>query len=342
MALARRNDTMKIALIGSTGLLRCPTPLFERIDRANGIDAKGVVFGRIPFFELQTLMMDLSGYDIVHNMSDFPTFCRLNSKQVFVTTAHEMQPVLYPELNTVNRYTVRDRLWQIIKEKYGTKAMIKSDYVIANSKLTASGVVAAGMPKDRVFATPFGIEKEFLRKPLSAHKKGKKFKVGTVATMSAHKNTFFSIDSFRKVKGDDFEFEFWGGSNYPLNVVEQRINGDKRIKLKGFAPERELVNVYDSFDVLAFPSLFEGFGIPIIEGKARGLPVIIYKRGHYDSDVKKYCFEAEDEDDMAAIIERLKENGYNEKTRKKALEDARQYTWERTAKLTIEAYRKMI
>ena len=87
---------MKIALIGSTGLLRCPTQLFARIDRANGIDATGVVFGRIPYFEFQTLMMNLSGYDIVHNMSDFPTFCRLGSNQIFVTTAHEMQPVLYP------------------------------------------------------------------------------------------------------------------------------------------------------------------------------------------------------------------------------------------------------
>jgi len=43
---------------------------------------------------------------------------------------------------------------------------------------------------------------------------------------------------------------------------------------------------------------------------------------------------------MAQIIEQLKENGYNEKERKKVMEYARSFTWERTARDTIEIYEK--
>ena len=45
---------------------------------------------------------------------------------------------------------------------------------------------------------------------------------------------------------------------------------------------------------------------------------------------------------MAQIIEWLKENGYNEKERKKAMEYARSFTWEKTAKETLEVYKEVL
>ncbi|MEM3714891.1 MAG: hypothetical protein QXF82_08095, partial [Nitrososphaeria archaeon] len=56
---------------------------------------------------------------------------------------------------------------------------------------------------------------------------------------------------------------------------------------------------------------------------------------------RKYCFEAESPEHMAQIIENLKENGYNEKLKKKATEYARSFTWERTAKETLEVYKRI-
>ncbi|MEM3265162.1 MAG: group 1 glycosyl transferase, partial [Thermoplasmata archaeon] len=76
--------------------------------------------------------------------------------------------------------------------------------------------------------------------------------------------------------------------------------------------------------------------------QARGLPVIIYKYGKIPKEVRKYCFEAESPEHMAQIIEELKENGYNEKLRKKATEYARSFTWEKCAKETLEIYKKIL
>jgi len=59
-------------------------------------------------------------------------------------------------------------------------------------------------------------------------------------------------------------------------------------------------------------------------------------------EVRKYSFEAESPEHMAQIIEELKENGYNEKERKKAMEYARSFTWEKTAKETLNVYKKVL
>ena len=110
----------------------------------------------------------------------------------------------------------------------------------------------------------------------------------------------------------------------------------------GFAPEPRIVDVYDSFDVFIFPSYYEGFGMPILEAQARSLPVIIYKFGALPKEVTRYCIKAEDESDAADIINKLKENGYNEKLRKKAAEYARGFTWEKCAKETLMVYKQML
>jgi len=91
----------------------------------------------------------------------------------------------------------------------------------------------------------------------------------------------------------------------------------------GFAPEEKIVEIYDSFDVFVFQSLYEGLSYPILEAQSRGLPVIIYKYGKIPKEVRKYCFEAESPEHMAQIIEELKENGYSEKKRKEAINYAR-------------------
>ena len=122
----------------------------------------------------------------------------------------------------------------------------------------------------------------------------------------------------------------------------KKITRNKNIKFMGFAPENKLVNTYDSFDAFVFPSLYEGFGLPILEAQSRSLPVIIYKYGKIPKEVRKYCFEAENPEHMAQIIEDLKENGYNEKLKNKATTYARTFTWERCAKETLEAYKVVV
>ncbi len=159
--------------------------------------------------------------------------------------------------------------------------------------------------------------------------------------MRTRKNPEFFIDAFKRLQNEKYELRIWGKLGYDRDNLINKVHGTKNIHFKGFAPEDKLVDIYDSFNAFVFPSLYEGFGIPIIEAQARGVPVIIYKRGRIPKEVRKYCLEAESPERMAQIIEDLKENGYNEKERKRAMEYARSFTWNRAAKNTLAVYRKV-
>ena len=103
----------------------------------------------------------------------------------------------------------------------------------------------------------------------------------------------------------------------------------------------QIENEYANAGLFILTSRFESFSPVTLEAQARGLPVIIYKYGKIPKEVRKYCFEAESPEHMAQIIEQLKENGYNEKEMKKAMDYARSFTWEKTAKKTLEVYKKL-
>ncbi len=339
---------MKAIVLGSVGVIRYPEVIYKNAKgNRYGIELDQQKCGKIPMagapggFVLSTSFKDYSKYDVVHNAAGYPFFPLRKGSGVLIASANEPQPILYPELGTVAIHSIKDRLWDISVVKTSLYSVLHSDYIIANSKLSKHGAIVAGFPSKKIFVVHHGIEKEFRvdRKP---RKRGKKFIVGTLGTMSPHKNTFFLIDAFKKVPGDDIELRIWGKSTYSKAELDERIGGDKRIKLMGFAPFDKIVDIYDSFDVFCFPSIYEGFGIPIIEAKARRLPVILYEKGHISPELAKYCFKAKDEEHMAGIIEQLKRSGYNEKAQKKATADARSFTWEKATDETLKVYTKVV
>lgn len=339
-------DKKRILQIGVAGRFRYNEGLNqarEAIPKGMQVDYIDVPpsrwFGSALPLALQTSFQSFSGYDIVHDLSGYPFYPKGRKNFILVTTGHEMQPVLYPELDNVRIRSFKDRLWEELISKPGMRCLLNSDYAIAGSQQTVQGLIKAGFDRKRIFLTPFGVSKRFF-KPLRKNK-SKVFKVGTIGTMAPQKNTFFSIDAIRAIEDRNVEFEIWGKSTYEEETLMNRIGRDKRIKLMGRAPDKQIVDIYDSFDVFVFPSLFEGFGIPIIEAKARGLPVILYKGGHISPEIKEHCFEARDPEHMAEIIETLKTDGFDPKVRNRMLASMRKFTWERTMRKTIEAYSSM-
>ena len=155
-----------------------------------------------------------------------------------------------------------------------------------------------------------------------------------------HKNVIFILQTAKILKQKlNYKFIIYGtGVDKGILLKFKENNNLNNVELKGYLKEENKINTYNNFDIFIFPSLYEGFGFPILEAQSHGLPVIIYKYGKIPKEVRKYCFEAESPEHMAQIIENLKENGYNEKLKKKATEYAGSFTWERCAKKTLEVY----
>ncbi len=292
-------------------------------------------------FFANTLIKNFEGYDIIHNINFKPCIPILKRKAVFLTTALDFQPLLYPDLKRKFSVNLKTWLWMRLVVEFGLKMALKSDYMITISTQTKEEAIILGYDKNKIFVVNIGISPKFIRTPIKSNK-NKKFLVGYIGSFAPHKNTIMSIAAFKKIPDKDMRFEIWGHSKYWYETLKKSASDDKRIVFKGFAPEKDIVSIYDSFDVYIHPVLHCGFEMEILEAQARGLPVVIYKKGKVPKEVRKYCLEAEDVDQMAKILIDLKENGYSEKLRKEAMLYARSFTWEKCANETINVYRKII
>lgn len=114
-----------------------------------------------------------------------------------------------------------------------------------------------------------------------------------------------------------------------------------RVILTGYVEDADLPALYSGAQAFVYPSLFEGFGIPPLEAMACGTPAIV----GYSSSLPEVCGDAAcwidpwSIDDLKSALTRISEHeGYRETLAAAGLERAKYFTWERTAKLTAEAY----
>jgi glycosyltransferase involved in cell wall biosynthesis len=345
---------MKVALVGLEGDFSPSTGggvqryIFELYKNLSSlISIEKIEFRQIKYignglsFGLQTFFKNFSKYEIVHNLTSLlflkPKFML---DTILITTAHDFQPILYPEFTFGRRVTLKDRLWLQLVVKPSLRSTLSSDYIIANSTQTKEEAIKLGFDKRKIFVVNLGVNRRFFKNKSKKQKRKTNFVVGYLGSMMKRKNLEFAIKAFNTLQDKKIQFDIWGKKEWEFEHLLKIIE-NKNINFKGFAPEEKIVEVYDSFNIFIFPSFHEGFGLPILEAQARGLPVIIYKYGKIPKEVRKYCFEAEDPEHMAQIIMQLKENGYNEKLQKKAIAYARSFTWKKTARETLEVYKKV-
>jgi glycosyltransferase involved in cell wall biosynthesis len=308
--------------------------------REQGVDVQKMAYGGILQYASHMARDYYGDSDIIH-MPNFRLFYPLRrGSAVTLVTAHDFQPLISPELDVGHDATVRNRLWfEFVKSSL--RRTLRSDYLICNSTMTRQDAISLGYDKNRVFVSNHGIDDRFRRGKGAASGSRNTFRVGYLGGFRARKNVAFAIGAFKKVEGRGFELELWGKNAFEYDYLAGVARTDRRIRFMGFAPEKDLVRTYDSFDAFVFPSLYEGECLEVLEAQARRLPVIIYKKGRMPKEIRKYCLEAEDERHMAQMIARLKDNGYSEKAREKAARYARGFSWQRTARGTLEVYERI-
>ena len=333
------------------GIPRYIRELYQNLvsmQKAEGISVKKFYFpyirrlGDALSFELGSIFNRVDDTDIVHIPTGFFIAHRLPKRSKIITTVHDINPI--PIATKDLSYLLKDKLWRYMALKRGTRHNLRiSDAIITNSSQTKNEVINLDFDKSKIFVVNLGLDKRFLTTRIKGKEQNSdRFSVGYIGSFAANKNVAFILESAKILRRNKIKFFVWGAKTYNHKKLSEKVADLKTVKFMGFAPEDKIVSIYDSFDVFVFPSLYEGFGLPILEAQARGLPIIIYKHGKIPKEVRKYCFEAESPEHMAQIIENIKENGYNEKSRKKATTYARSFTWKRCAKETLEVYKKVL
>ena len=119
---------------------------------------------------------------------------------------------------------------------------------------------------------------------------------------------------------------------------------DDRLLLPGFVPDEDLPSLYSGADLLLNTSLYEGFGLPLIEAMQCGLPVIASRASCFPEiagDAARYVDPADPDDVAEAIGEVLGNGALRNEMIRAGLKRAQCFRWDATARETLEVYNEV-
>ncbi|MGI8857526.1 MAG: glycosyltransferase family 4 protein [Thermomicrobiales bacterium] len=196
-----------------------------------------------------------------------------------VVTVHDLAFLAHPEafhlskrgyLSLLTRLSVQ-RAHRVIAVSAHTKADLVRHFHVAPGKVT---VIPNAMDHRFRPATDPAALSQFRHD----HHLPERF-ILFVGTLEPRKNLRRLIDAFARVARDDCEVALVivGGSGWMTSdlapLVQQRNLGD-RITFTGYVPDDELPRWYQAATIFCYPSLYEGFGLPVLEAMACGTPVV--------------------------------------------------------------------
>lgn len=130
--------------------------------------------------------------------------------------------------------------------------------------------------------------------------------------------------------------------NKDLNKVQSLINDNKNIITLGFVPTTDLVGLYNCANLCVMPSLYEGFGLPVLEAMQCGCPVITSREGSLPEVAGEaaYYVDAYSAEAIAEGIKKVFEDSLlRASLSKKGVRQAEKFSWKKTAEKTMDAYK---
>jgi glycosyltransferase involved in cell wall biosynthesis len=243
---------------------------------------------------------------------------------VRATTIHDLVPLHYPEWTTARTQTMHGRKYRNAAET--------CDVIFVNSAYTGRDVTATlGVSPERVrVAHP--APKEVFRADGQAADLGARY-VLTVATLEPRKNLQTLIEAHRLLDGA-FELAVVGAEGWG----EQPLLEGPGIRRLGYVSDEELARLYRGASVVAYPSRFEGFGIPVIEAMACGVPVVVSAHESLDEASGTAALRA-DPDDPAAFAAAIG-RACDERDRLVAagLEHVESFSWGAVGEIFLRGY----
>jgi glycosyltransferase involved in cell wall biosynthesis len=204
------------------------------------------------------------------------------------------------------------------------------------------------LPPERIIVTPLGVDEIFL----GDHERCAQSipYVLMVGTIEPRKNVERTLRAFERVleKGVEARFVLAGRKGWMCDEVFELL---ERPRLKdavhylGEISDEVLVALLYSSTVLAYPSLWEGFGLPVLEGMATGLPVLTSKRGALEEVAGDgaHLVDPESEDEIALGLEKmLTDSAYRAEIAGRGRARAQTFSWEECARKTVDGYRRAL
>ncbi len=292
--------------------------------------------------------------EIIHYPYFEPFFLTLpfSKKYKTIVTVHDLTPLIFPEhFPSGLKGNIK---WQL--QKMNLK---KSNRILTDSESSKKDIYKyTKFDSDKIDVAYLAAGEEFRpransQKLIAKYKLPKKF-ILYVGDATWNKNLPRLLKAVEGTKiplimvGKTLTEENYDKSN-PWNqdlVETQRlISENDNVKALGFVSGEDLVSLYNLASAFVMPSIYEGFGLPILEAMQSGCPVIAAKEGSIPEVAGGAAFyvDAKNTENMANGISQVFENLKLQKDlSEKGIMQAKKFSWKKTAEKTIEAYEKTL
>ena len=339
-------DLAMIAFVGDARLrhqpppgVRLAYPLWPTDDRRAA---------RIAWEQLaQPVALWREGVDVVHGMAYALPLLRAARG---VVTVHDLSFLLYPgAFNRVNRLYLTAITRQSVR---------RAQAVIADSANTRDDLVRRlSVAPDRVVAIPLGVDPQYAPPPPAQVAEFRRRQglpdrfILFLGTLEPRKNLPLLVRAYADLRRADPaapKLVLAGGAGWryaPLFGLVEELGLKDSVVFPGYVPQADLPLWYAAAEVLAYPSLYEGFGLPPLEAMACGTPVVTSTASSLPEVVGDAGLMVAPDDPAAlaqALRRLLSQADVRAELRARGLARAAQFTWQRTAQATAEVYRRVL
>jgi glycosyltransferase involved in cell wall biosynthesis len=277
--------------------------------------------------------------DLLHGLA---FVAPLASRCPTMVTVHDLSFALFPEFfRGANAVYLR---W------FTRMACRRAARIVAVSEHTRADVIRLyDVPAEKVEAIPHGVDARFYPRPASEvaefrhlHGLPENF-ILFVGTLEPRKNLVKLIEALEQVP--NVKLMLVGGKGWYYDQIFaaiERWDLHDRVRWVGYVPGDDLPLWYNAADVFAFPSRYEGFGMPLLEAMACGTPVVSSNASSLPEVAGDAALTVppDDADALAEALQRtLNDNALRQDLRVKGLARAATFTWEETARRTAQAHR---
>ncbi len=280
-------------------------------------------------------------YDLLHFPYDS---CVAWKRGKFVVTIHDIKPLLFPALHSkrgiaglIEQWLIGDRISKI-------------DHVLTVSESSKRDIVHhLGIPVERITVVYPGVDTAWFSRPRGYPEPDAPY-ILSVAGTDPTKNVEAIVRAYARLPTDlrhDVQLVLAGDvKKQPAvqNLVNTLKVGDQ-VRFTGVVDDEQLRRLYWGAEVFVFPSLYEGFGFPVVEAMAAGCPVICSKTSSLPEaggNAALYV-DPHDIDGLAQFMERvLTSSDERAEMVRIGLHHSAKFVWDKTAEETIGTYKKVI
>jgi glycosyltransferase involved in cell wall biosynthesis len=266
-----------------------------------------------------------------------------------IVTVHDLSFVRVPDAATPRLKAYLD---QVVP-----RSVKRADHVIADSSATKQDIIDIyNIPEEKISVLLSGVSTHFkpemehrpqIQKRYNLPEKPYIFSVGTVQPRKNYERLVRSLAQLH-THGYDVDLVIAGGKGWLDGPLYQTIidTGMKDfVHLIGFADDRDLPMLYSAAECVAFPSLYEGFGFPVLEGMACGTPVITSNVSSLpevagDAAIMVDPYNVEMITD--ALIQVLSDQHLRNNMIQRGFTQAAQFTWEAAATNLLSIYDRVL